>query len=199
MREPTPIVGAILAGGRSTRFGRDKAFLPVGGVSLVERAVRVLGQVFERVLVVVRRPEPFLCLPVEVVGDAWPEGHVLGAIHAGLMHAAPMSLFVAACDMPLLDPATIRALCARAGEADMVMPVRNGLPEPLHAVYSQNCLKPAERLLRAGMVRPLDLIGKVKAARLDVGRLAASGFDARSLANVNTPEDLTALELGERD
>ncbi|MHB8732463.1 MAG: molybdenum cofactor guanylyltransferase [bacterium] len=178
------VIGAILAGGESRRMGRDKAFLPFGGTTLVERVAARLREAGADVLVVTNDPEPYEALGLRTVPDALPERRSLVGIYTAVRHAGGPA-FVCGCDMPFLCPPLIRHMDGLARSADVVIPrVRDY--EPLHAVYTPACLEPITRVLAAGD-RNADLLREVNARVLDADELRRFDPDLQSLVNVNTP------------
>lgn len=107
------MTGVVLAGGMSSRMGRQKAFLEIEGRTLVERALDALSQVCPRLLVVAARAGEFAGYGVEVAVDEYPGSGPLAGIHAALA-ASGDDCLVAACDQPFLEPALLRALLERA-------------------------------------------------------------------------------------
>ncbi|MCX7806281.1 MAG: molybdenum cofactor guanylyltransferase, partial [Planctomycetota bacterium] len=146
--------GAILAGGRGSRMGADKALLRIGGRTLIERAAGAMAEVFgDRLLIVTDRPDRFagMALP-RVATDLVPGAGPLGGLLTALREVGDAPVFAVACDMPGLDPAVMRAQLDlwRDGEADALVPVAAGRPQPLHAIYSRVCIGIAEKLLPSG-------------------------------------------------
>ena len=193
----------ILVGGKGERMGCDKALLSFRGKPLVERVVSVLrGEAlrdrFDEILIVGREPKDFGLHGADAVlpDDAAGAGP-LGGIATGLRHMKSGRGFFVACDMPLLDACAIAKLLDEAGnvDADAVVPVHDGRPEPLHAVYAKACLPAAERLIASGDLRVRALFETVRTHYWDV---IGAGFDGRCLANVNTRADLEALEGASR-
>jgi molybdenum cofactor guanylyltransferase len=191
---PPPVAGVIVAGGRASRMGgRDKAFAAVHGEPIAVRTVRIFRALFPQVLVATNRPERFAGLGVETVADVFPGCGPLAGIHAALRLSRHPHAFVAACDMPGLDPEVIRFLLARIGDADAVVPRWEGDVEPLHAVYAARCLPAIEASLRAGRHALRDFLADVRVDYVAEEELAALRGAARSLTNVNTPEELAAV------
>jgi molybdopterin-guanine dinucleotide biosynthesis protein A len=179
------VTGVILAGGRSSRMGRDKALLEVDGVPLFERVLSVMAPFFSRLLIAGERPD--LARPdLPFVPDIYP-GSALGGLHAGLTAAETPWIFVAACDMPYPSPALIRQILACRQGFDVVVPrTATGL-EPLFALYGKGCLAPMEAMLRQGSCRIYDFYDEVKVRVLTAEELPA-GAD-RAFVNINTPDD----------
>jgi molybdopterin-guanine dinucleotide biosynthesis protein A len=188
----------ILAGGKSTRLGRDKASEVLGGRTLLQRAVDACVGVASRYVIVKARAQALPALsvsaPVDRVEDAYPETGPLGGIYTGLTalvaaaEAGPA--LVLACDLPLLQPALLRALLRLAPGQDAVVPVRDGLPEPLCGVYSTRCTEAAKRLLDAGAYRVAGLVDAVEARYVQEEEWRQWDAEGLSFLNVNREEDL---------
>lgn len=200
-REATAIV---LAGGRSRRMGRDKAFLPWGQTTLIEHLIERLHDVTDEVIVAVNpalsrkggvKDAPrFRSLNVRVVEDLVPDAHALGGLYTGLRAASHELCFVCGCDMPWLDPAVIRWLIREADGYDMVVPRTSDGLQPLHAIYRVSVRSVIEEQLRRGALALADLVGRVRAKIVGaeaLRRLDPQGF---SFLNMNTPDEyMTAL------
>jgi molybdopterin-guanine dinucleotide biosynthesis protein A len=188
------VAGVILAGGRASRMGgRDKAFAAVAGEPIVARTVRVFRALFPQVIVSTNRPERFAAFGVETVADRFPGAGPLAGIHAAMLASRYPHVFVAACDMPGLDPDVIRVVVERIGTADAVVPRWEGDVEPLHAVYALRALPAVEAALESGRNAMRDFLGTVQVEWVDEAELRALRGAAASLTNVNTPEDLAGV------
>jgi len=189
-----PVAGVVLAGGRASRMGgRDKAFAAVEGEPIAVRAVRIFRSLFAQVLVSTNRPERFAGLDVQTVADQFPGCGPLAGIHAALLASRYPHVFVAACDMPGLDPDVIRFLLGRVANADAVVPCWDGDVEPLHAVYAVGALREIEAHLRAGQNAVRDVLRRLRVDYVSEAEMRAVRGAARSLTNVNTPEELAAV------
>lgn len=183
------MTGIILAGGENSRMGVDKAFLVVAGKPLVERVIAVHRELFSKTIVVTRSPELYQGYSVEVVEDAIDLRGPLTGIYSGMRHSQDGHHFVSACDMPFLNARLIAFLSAQAEGYDAVVPVLNGLPEPLHAIYHRRLLPAIEAFLKNGERKIQRLF---EAARVRyVAPEEISRFDSRfrSFINVNTPQE----------
>jgi len=157
------------------------------------RTIRLFHDLFPQVLVATNRPERFRGLGVEAVVDRFPGCGPLAGIHAALLATRHPHVFVAACDMPGLDPGVIRFLLARIGAADAVVPRWEGDVEPLHAIYAAHCLPAMEASLRAGRYALRDFLGTIRVDYVGEAELRRVRGAAASLTNVNTPEELAAV------
>lgn len=188
------LTAAVLAGGRSTRMGRDKARLPVSSHgSLLERQIAVLQQALHPVEVLVScRPTQRLSLPRGVVA-VFDEGNAgpLGGLVEVLRVARAEAVFVLGVDLGRILAATVRRIAARAEPARGagVVPLLDG-PEPLAAVWPRTLLGAAERRLAAG--QDLSLRGLVREG-FAAGRLrpwAVADSERSQFANWNRPVDV---------
>jgi molybdopterin-guanine dinucleotide biosynthesis protein A len=183
------ITGVILAGGRSTRMGRDKAFLRVGGVPLFQRVLKTLQALFEHVLIAGDRPD--LALPdVPSFPDLYP-GSALGGLYTGLVAAKTPYIFVAPCDMPYMEAELIRRMVDMREGVDVVTVRTPAGIEPCFSLYSKICKGPVREMLEKGIYRIDGFYPRVRVCYLDVMKLP-SGWE-RSLRNINTPEDYDAI------
>jgi molybdopterin-guanine dinucleotide biosynthesis protein A len=156
------VAGILLAGGRSQRMGRDKPSLPWHGSTLARRAAGLLARVAEPPVIVVCAPDQQLpALPdwVQVVRDPEPGLGPLAGIAAGLAAAGPRAEAAAVCavDAPLAHPAVLSALLGALGTAPAVVPVSDGRPQPLFAVYRTKLAFLAAALVADGERRAAQL------------------------------------------
>ncbi len=194
MTSPQPATGVILAGGRAVRMGgRDKAFAAVDGEPIAVRTVRLFHRLFPQVIVATNRPERFQGLDVQTVSDRHPDCGPLAGIHAAMLESRNPWLFVAACDMPGLDADVIAWLLDRPRAADAVVPRWDDDIEPLHALYAVHALPTVEHCLVTGRHAMREFLPAIRVDYVDEHELRALRGAARSLLNVNTPEDLAAV------
>ncbi len=184
------VTGVLLAGGKSTRMGRDKALLELDGRRLADRMLEFLAALFPRVLIAGDRPD--LERPgLPSFPDPFP-GSSLGGIHNGLLHSDTPLIFVAPCDLPSPNLILAEALLAFREGNDVVIPLTPQGYEPLFGLYGRNCLPQIEAMLAGGSFRILDLYPRVRTRALGPGELP-EGWEG-ALRNLNTPEDLRNLK-----
>jgi molybdopterin-guanine dinucleotide biosynthesis protein A len=188
------VLGAVLAGGRSRRFGSDKAFAELGGESLVRRAARSLDAAAGRVVVVANDLERHLLEGVTVRQDLIPGVGPLGGLHTAVSWAAEEDLggvLVLATDMPFVPPSLLRALVARLGPGVAVVPKsssRRGC-EPLCAAYDVACLPAIEAAIERGDRAVVSFFADVEVLYLDLADVSSHGDPDRIFFNVNRPDD----------
>ncbi len=182
------IEGAILAGGRSRRMGRDKLFLRFGAKTAHERISEAMHPVVERLRVVGREASPKL---PEAQPDVHPGLGPLSGIHAALATAAADRVLAVACDFPLVTTSFLRGLVeALSPDWDAVVPCPGGEPVAVCAVYRVACLDEAARRLERRELAAGDFAKSLHARFLDDLDLARLDPSRPCLLNVNTPHDL---------
>lgn len=192
MPKMNDITGAILAGGKSQRFGSNKAFARFQGVTLLDRVLGVMGAIFKDLLLVTNTLEEYSSLPVLVLEDEVPDKGPLGGIVTALKHSPADKIFVVACDMPLLDPQVIRELIAKGDGFSAAIPVHDGICEYLMALYSRRLLIPMRCCLDHDKLSLEEFCQKPA----DVAWIPITG---NSWFNVNTKRDLESLEKDHAD
>lgn len=189
------MTGLVLAGGRSTRMGVDKALLRVGGRTLAARALAVLATVCDEVLVASGDGRRLDDLAVAQVADALPEAGPLGGIVAGLEAAHHELVAVVAVDLPYANAALLELLAGRWSGEPAVVARADGRLQPLHAVYT----RAAAPLLRARLVEGQRSITRalhaLRARVVEPVEWAPADPAGRFALNVNRPEDLAELGL----
>lgn len=142
----------ILAGGKSSRMQREKALLEVEGQTLIARTATILRPLFSEIVVVTSKAEVAAAAGLAAIPDQYPDCGPLGGIHSALKHFE-QTTFVVACDMPYLNPAFIREMQETPFEKALIPRHENGI-EPLHGIYSPQCLPIFEQYLISGQKIP---------------------------------------------
>jgi molybdopterin-guanine dinucleotide biosynthesis protein A len=188
------MIAAILAGGGSSRIGRDKLLLPVRGEPMIHRTIGALTEVFDRI-VVIGQPRPYLedLGLAAVLEDSIEGAGPIGGIYTGLQYVEDEYAFFVACDMPFLDVGIIQqqAAWAQEGRWDAIVPRYGELLEPLHAVYSKRCLGPLSVLIERGVYRIRRLYDRVDVRYLDIG---SEALFRTAFCNINTTEVWQEIE-----
>ena len=185
--------GIVLCGGRSSRMGRAKAMLPFGPELMLQRVVRLLGEVVPTIVVVAAPDQELPELPphVLIARDEREGRGPLEGLCAGLsaMPSHVTAAFATSCDVPLLEPAVVRHMLESLGDCDAAVPVEEQFHHPLAAAYRVTILPHIRELLAADRLRPFFLFERVKTHRVPVERLRKFDPELRSLMNLNTPDD----------
>lgn len=188
------MTGVVLAGGKSSRMGFNKAFIEFGGKRLIEVVLECLRGLFPEVLIVANDPERYTYLRVRVIPDLIPDSGSLGGIYTGLSAAAHPRCFFAACDMPFLNPDLIRLLIREAEGWDVVVPRVAGELQPLHAIYAKACLPFIKEAIDNGALKIARFFPKVMVKTIEEPALKALDPQLLGFVNVNTPQELESAE-----
>jgi molybdenum cofactor guanylyltransferase len=188
-------VGSIvLAGGKSSRLGRDKASVELGGQTLLQRSISNLEFLGSDIVVVAapdqRLPEVNSSVKLTIVRDITSGKGPLVGIYSGLLNLKYDYGFIAACDMPFIKPKLIKTMIELVPGYDVVMPKRAEGFEPLHSIYSRNCIGPIETLFGLNRYKVDSLLARVKVRYLEEKEISQDDPDGMSFFNINTVADL---------
>ena len=186
------VTAFILAGGKSTRMGADKAFLALDGRTLLARALDLARSVTPDVRIVGNAATFAVFAPV--VEDVFPECGPLGGIHTALRASRAELNLILAVDTPFVPPALLPFLItrARSSAATVTVARAGGGWQPLCAVYRREFADVAENALREGRCKIDALFEQVRAEVIGEDELEAAGFSASVFRNLNTREELEA-------
>jgi molybdopterin-guanine dinucleotide biosynthesis protein A len=188
---------AIMAGGKSSRMGTDKSFVPLLGKPMIEHILeRVSGLDQDETILITNRPQDYDHLALPMFTDVFPGKGSLGGIYTAIRYSRSEYTFVIACDMPFVNPALMRYMIALRGERegpyDVIVPRVEGHPQGLHAIYGQACLEPIRSQLDANRLKVIGFYDQVRVRYLDPAEYARLDPDGLALHNINTPEELEA-------
>ena len=183
------MTAVILAGGKSSRMGRNKALLKIQGKTFIERQIDLLREIFDDIIISANSPSEYTFLHIPVIKDVYPEKGPLGGIYTGLMNSRSSHTFFLACDMPFVELPLIRYLKGLVKDFDVVVPQSKRGIEPLHAFYSKNCLEPIKRELSSNNLRIISFFSDVKVKIVELDSLTSSISFQDSIRNLNTRED----------
>jgi molybdenum cofactor guanylyltransferase len=183
------VAGVVLCGGRSSRMGQPKAWLPFGTETMLQRTVRTLTQVVEPVIVVAAPGQDLPELPsCELVYDPQEHRGPLQGLAVGLksLHGRADAAFVSACDTPFLQAEWVRFLLKQLQDFDIVVPKLAGYFHPLSAIYRTSLADTAETLLCKEKYRLMDLLEGVHTRVLCESNFESWNGDFSSLRNLNS-------------
>lgn len=183
------MTGIVLAGGKSTRMGKNKAFLELDGKPLIEKNLALLESLFSEVLISSNTPELYRSYGEKVVQDQYSGSGPFGGLQACLEEARAEYAFFVACDIPLLDPELIRFMASLTEGYECVVPRTEDGLHPLFAFYHKSCLPKIEDFLKVGHFKVIDLIPLLSVRYVEEKELARFGVPRLLMCNVNTPEE----------
>jgi molybdopterin-guanine dinucleotide biosynthesis protein A len=189
----------ILAGGKSRRLGRNKLKEVIGGTTLFNRVINVLST-FKGEIIIVKAedssiPDILTYPQITVVQDLYPGKGMIGGIVTGLSASRNYYNLVVAGDMPFLNLNLLRYMISITESNDLVAYKNKNELEPLHAIYSRNCLPVLKEIMQNNQ-RIYELLNRVKVRYLSSAELNRYDPEHISFFNVNTEADLlTAHEI----
>ena len=192
---PSNIAGYVLAGGGSTRFGRDKALVEVGGKPMLERMIELLRGVTKQVKIVAV-PGKYAAFGADIIADRWPGEGPLGGIITALEDAAKSPAdrewnLILSCDMPFLTREWLAFLGQRAAtsKAQVVFPHSASGPEPLCACWQTGAAAKLRSGFEGGLRKVTAGIALLRAEVLDEADWKRFDSAGRLFWNMNTAAD----------
>lgn len=193
-----PITGVILAGGKSSRFGRNKALEPFMGERLIDRSVRLMKEWCDPIFVVCQQPEEYFGVEANLVADIIPDQGPLMGLYTALLFSPNEWIFLRAVDMPFLEGAFAELLIKKAseGNADVVVPLKETQYEPLCACYNVRCIPHIKRVIESGGGRVIRFFSRVRVDTILEDTWRTLDPKGKSLLNINTIQDLDEVVRG---
>ncbi|MFS0783058.1 molybdenum cofactor guanylyltransferase [Bacillus sp. 1P06AnD] len=188
----------ILAGGKSSRMGRNKALLPIFNQTVIEHIASRCQLVADEVILVTNDPETYSFLGLPMVADRYGKSGPMAGLEAGLTASSHDVGLLVACDMPFLDEQVMRALTAGIVGHDAAVPVIEGRKHPLFAAYRKTCLKTIREKLLARDVKMMHLLDDVQVKELFEEDLALSDESKMAFFNMNSPDEYKKAQEVER-
>lgn len=186
----TCVCGFVLAGGESSRMGRDKALLQLGSVPMIVRTARVVDEV-AGTAVVVGEHDAYRQLGLHSIRDDWPGAGPLGAIATALRASECVWNLIVACDLPHLTREWLEFLIGRAREsnADAILPMNDGGPETLCAMYGKSAESAIWLALDRGVRKVTDGLKHLRVRYLEQREWKVFDPGGLLFKNMNSPED----------
>lgn len=175
-------------------MGEKKAFIKIEGVPIIRRIHGLFEKIFNEIIIVANQKEEFATFGAKICSDLFPNRGVLGGLYTGLFFSSFEYSFCVACDMPFLKESVIRYLIERIDDYDVIVPKTNEGLEPLHAIYSKNCLDPIRKVIEEGRYKTVDFYPMVKTKIVEEYELISLDSTMESFINVNTPEELISIK-----
>ena len=183
----------ILAGGKSSRLGRNKALQTIGGKSLIQWVIDRVALLSNEVILVTGNGEAIpssSSARIRITADIYPAKGPLAGIHSGLVAASTPRAMVVSCDTPFLNVRFLEYLIQIHTTCDIVVPRVRDKVEPLCAVYSRNCLAHIQKLLEQNELTIVKLFDLVKVRYVEEDEINRFDPEHFSFFNINNQDDL---------
>tara|TARA_B100000315_G_C14511563_1_gene557208 strand:+ start:362 stop:964 length:603 start_codon:yes stop_codon:yes gene_type:complete len=185
------VTGIILAGGKSSRMGQDKAFLAMGDKTLFEVVMDKMLKFFKEVVVVVAEPSLYEKYNQKILikKDIIPESGPLGGLYTGLLFSSNRDNFLIACDMPFSNPDLLTYMAKNAKDSDAVVAEYNRRQHPLFAFYSKSCASAARLQISKGNLKMRDFLGQIGTKITKESEVKEFDSNGLSFININTYDE----------
>lgn len=188
MTELKKINAFILAGGQSSRMGKDKALVNFLDKPMLQHAIDLVKPIFQEVFILSSSPAHsgygLKCIP-----DQFANSGPLAALHSGLLASSSEWNFFLACDMPRMNTDCIEHLYNQLSQnTDAAIPNHKNGIEPLAAFYHRDCISVFDAQLKAGQYKIQEALKKIDVQLISI---QTDTFDFRPcFQNFNTPNEL---------
>ncbi len=186
------ITCAILAGGSSSRIGRDKATIMINGKSLIRHVFEKIQELFQEIVIVSSNHSGFTDINVPVINDILPVRSPMVGIVSALLYSSNPYIFVCACDMPFLHKKTIKYMVDKIGGEDIIIPKTEKGFEPLCALYNRACIPHMLKSVGCNELKIAGVFPSLNVKILDDN--PSFYYNGNSVfTNINTLKDLNQL------
>lgn len=198
MEADIDISGIILSGGKSARMGENKAFIEIDGVPIIHRIYSLFKELFQEIIIVTNQKELFLNIKSKIYTDLLPNKGALGGLYTGLFFSNFSYSFCVACDMPFINKSLVKYLIKNIEDYNVIVPLTKDGLQPLHAIYSKNCLDAIKKTIENGKYKIIDFYSLVNVKILKEEDFGYLDPLRESFINVNTPEELFSIKKGKK-
>ncbi len=191
------ITAVVLAGGRSSRMGRNKAFLKLGHKTMIETIVESLQKIFRNVIVVTNTPEKYTMLnQVEFIQDIidTKEKKSLIGLYSGLVASKTDYVFVTGCDMPFVNIEFIKYMIESIKDEDIVVPFCYDHYEPLYAIYGKRCIPGFKELIEKNKFKIIDIFKNLNVKEIQKSEIRKFDKNTLCFKNINTYEQYMEIK-----
>ena len=174
-------------------MGENKAFIEIEGLPIIKRICSLFKQLFQEVIIVTNDTELFRNLDSKVYGDIIPNKGAVGGLYTGIYYSIFEYSFCVACDMPFINKALVEFLIQNIRDEDAIVPRTKDGMQPLHALYSKNCLNGIRETIDQGKYKIIDFYSRARVRIIEEEDFISLDPSKTSFINVNTPEELTSI------
>lgn len=191
------VTGVILAGGKSSRFGKNKALEQIGGITMIEKVCEILRPVFSHLLIVTNTPDEYSFLNIPMTGDIIKGLGPIGGIYSGLYYMETEAGFFVACDMPSLNRGLICHMVDIASGYDAVVPKIDWMFEPLHALYTKKCIPAVKSTIDSHKRHIINCFNDINVRYVYKDEIRLFDPEIRTFLNINIPDDIIRMQKQE--
>lgn len=186
------ISGFILAGGKSSRMGTDKALLLVQDEPLLKRMIRLIGPFCETIAISGQNAD-YSDFNTEMVPDLYTGYGPISGIVSSLKHSLTDWNLLVSVDVPFLNNELIQYLISQIGQYDCIVPKHDGGIEPLIGLYNKQILPVLDEMISLGDYKLMRLLAKLNTRYVDCNNLIKQY--PQLFFNINRPEDYNSISV----
>jgi molybdopterin-guanine dinucleotide biosynthesis protein A len=187
------ITGIVLAGGKSSRFGSNKALARFNGTPLIERVTVALGSIFKNIIIITNSPLEYSYLKIPLYQDIIKGMGPVGGIYTGLDVLEDDWGFFCACDMPFINEVFVRHIAGLKEGFDAVVPKVDWKIEPLHALYNKGCLNAMKELINKKEFQTIKAFDSINVRFVEETEIRKFDPELKTFLNVNRQDDLEKI------
>lgn len=186
----------ITSGGKSLRFKEDKSLYLYRGKPLIQHVYDILSTIFPSVCVIANDVSKYRFLKARIIPDRIESFGPKAGLYTALDDATTERIFFCGCDMPNISAGFVRHMVALSADYDIVVPVVPKGYDPLHAVYSKQCLSYVKKSIESGSKKIIAFYSQVKVKEITVEEMRRFGDWEKMLFNINTSQDVSSCRKG---
>jgi len=184
------ITACIIAGGKSKRFGSDKALFEYKGQPLISHVHNTLKEVFDDIVIIGGSKAKYGFLGLEIYEDIIPELGPIGGLYTAFSTLKTQYIFVIACDMPFVTPDLIKIIIDKKNNYDIVIPQKGDYTEPLCAIYKESCKTHIKDMIDQNNLKIKSFFNKMKVHEINQKEISDLGNWQTFFHNINYLEDI---------
>jgi molybdopterin-guanine dinucleotide biosynthesis protein A len=187
------VTGIVLAGGKSSRFGSNKALALFNGTPLIERTTSALGRVFKNLMIITNSPLEYSYLRIPLYQDIIKGMGPVGGLYTGLEALDDDWAFFCACDMPFINEGLVRYMTGLKEGYDAVVPKLDWKIEPLHALYSKRCVQAMKDLIIKKEFQAIRAFDSISVRFVGEEEIKQFDPELKTFLNVNRQDELNRI------
>ncbi|MEZ4917235.1 MAG: molybdenum cofactor guanylyltransferase [Chitinophagales bacterium] len=189
MKKTNSITGIILAGGKSSRMGTNKALIPINNVPMIEQIINTLNFICDDIIVIANNDLPIkgnFKIQKDIIENCGP----MGGIHAGLNASSSFKNIIVSCDAPYTNLKALQCLIDYTKNSNCTLFEHENKMHPLPGCYTTNCLPTITENLTQNKLKLRETVTSLNPKMINIEKLLFKKDYLKALININTPEDL---------
>ncbi len=184
------ISGVVLTGGKSSRYGTNKAYVKISGTPMILKVIKVMRELFRHIVLITNDPDEYASLGFDMYEDIIKGLGPLGGIYTALLSIEGGAGFFTACDMPFIKKDLVEYMLEVGSGFDAVVPRVEDKTEPLHAIYTKACIPAIKEVIDNGEFQVNRIYPMISVRYVEMEEIARFDPGFNSFFNINRPDDL---------